>query len=334
MEADVCMDRLSANYSNVREHLNGSPPLFSGLAGEDHEPPKHYAISVFLSSLYTVFLFPVGFLGNILILTVNLSHKGRMTSPDFYFVNLAVADLVLVVDSLIEVFNLNEQYYEMAALCTFMALFLQVNMYSSIFFLTWMSIDRYMALAGSMNRGLRRPRARLTCSLIWATSALLTLLPFTVAQAQHAGELHFCFANISQIQWMEVTLGFLLPFCVLGLCYWRIALALVRAQREHRGLQRRPQNRKALRMIFAAVLVFFTCWLPQNVFVSMHLLRGDVEGTLWHDYPLTGHVVNLAAFSNSCLNPLVYSFLGETFQDKLRSFIKENIRWAKLDSSS
>ncbi|XP_023863658.1 G-protein coupled estrogen receptor 1-like [Salvelinus sp. IW2-2015] len=333
MEVRTYMDYPVAIYSNVTEQLNGSSAPSSGLAGEEPDPHQHYTISVFLSCLYTIFLFPVGFIGNVLILAVNLSHKGRMTAPDLYFVNLAAADLVLVADSLIEVFNLSEHYYDMAALCTFMALFLQVNMYSSVFFLTWMSFDRFVVLAGSMGLGRSMPRARLTCCLIWVTSALLTLLPFTVAQVQHTGELHFCFANVSQIQWLEVTLGFLLPFCVLGLCYWRIALVLVSAQREHSGLQRRPQKRKALRMISAAVLVFFACWLPQNMFVSVHLLRGDVDGTLWHDYPLTAHMVNLAAFSNSCLNPLVYSFLGETFQDKLRSFIKENISWAKLDSS-
>ncbi|ERE74576.1 G-protein coupled estrogen receptor [Cricetulus griseus] len=36
-----------------------------------------------------------------------------------------------------------------------------------------------------------------------------------------------------------------------------------------------------------------------------------------------GHIVNLAAFSNSCLNPLIYSFLGETFRDKLRLYVEQ-----------
>lgn len=321
-------------YGNSTEGLNGSSGGNPGLAEEDYNHHMHYAISLFLSCLYTIFLFPVGFIGNILIITINLRHRGRMTAPNLYFVNLAAADLVLVADSLIEVFNLNEKYYDMAALCTFMALFFQVNMYSSVFFLTWMSFDRLVVLAGSMRLNRSMPRARLSCCLIWTLSILLTLLPFTVAQLQHAGELHFCFASVSQIQWMEVTLGFLVPFCVLGVCYWRIARLLARAQREHGELRRRRQPRrpKTLSMIAAAVLVFFLCWLPENVFVTIHLLRGDSEGTLWHDYPLTAHVVNLAAFTNSCLNPLIYSFMGDTFQDKVRLFVKENANWAKLQT--
>ncbi|XP_039990914.1 G-protein coupled estrogen receptor 1-like [Xiphias gladius] len=318
---------------NFTRHLNDTQAVISDFWRTASENHQHYFISLILSSLYTIFLFPVGFIGNILILVVNLDYSSCLTAPDLYFVNLAMADLVLVADSLIEVFNLKQGYYNKAGLCTFMNLFQQVNMYSSVFFLTWMSFDRFVALTGIMGRSM--PRARLSCCLIWASSSVLTLLSFAIAQAQHAGELNFCFANMTQIQWLEVTLGFLLPFCVLGLCYWRIAQVLRRSQREEDGLHHRPRRQKTLRMISAAVLVFFLCWLPENVFVSVHLLRGDTNGgTLWQDYPLTGHAVRLAAFSNSCLNPLIYSFLGKTFQDKMRLFLQQKSRWIKLQRSA
>uniref|UniRef100_A0A3Q2R3F9 G-protein coupled estrogen receptor 1 n=1 Tax=Fundulus heteroclitus TaxID=8078 RepID=A0A3Q2R3F9_FUNHE len=290
---------------------------------------EHYLINIFLSGFYTMILFPIGLLGNILILVVNADHKGRLAAPDLYFVNLAVADLILVADSLIEVFNLKRGYYDNAGLCTFMNLFQQVNLYSSVFFLTWMSFDRCVALTRIAGAGVAH--ARLSCCLIWAFSCLLTLLPFAVAQVQHSGELNFCFANVSQIQWLEVTLGFLLPFCVMGVCYWRIARVLRRSQRDQCSPQQRPRRQRALRMISAAVLVFFVCWLPVNVFISVHLLRGDAGGdALWEVYPLTGHAVRLAAFSNSCLNPLVYGFLGETFRSRLRLLLQKKKHGSKL----
>ncbi|XP_035853554.1 G-protein coupled estrogen receptor 1-like [Sander lucioperca] len=311
------------DYRVFTVQINDTKAAVSDFLQAYSESSQLYIISLFLSSLYIIFLFPVGFIGNILILVVNLYHRGHLTAPDLYFVNLAVADLALVADSLIEVFNLKPGYYDRPGLCTFMNFFQQVNMYSSVFFLTWMSFDRFVALTGFIGRSM--PRARLSCCLIWVSSSLLTVLPLAIAQRQHAGELHFCFANVTQIQWLEVMLGFLVPFCIMGLCYWKIAQVLRRSNRGHDGPQQRPRRQKALRMISAAVLVFFLCWLPENVFISVHLLRGDADsGTLWQDYPLTGHAVRLAAFSNSCLNPLIYSFLGETFQNKLR------IIWAKL----
>ncbi|XP_006889789.1 PREDICTED: uncharacterized protein LOC102850173 [Elephantulus edwardii] len=293
----------------------------------DLQEHQHYVIGLFLSCLYTVFLFPIGFVGNILILVVNLSFREKMTIPDLYFINLAAADLILVADSLIEVFNLDEQYYDIAVLCTFMSLFLQINMYSSIFFLTWMSFDRYVALAQAMRASLFRTKqhARLSCGLIWLASASATLVPFTAVHLQHSQDACFCFADVREVQWLEVTLGFLVPLAVIGLCYSLIARVLLGAQRP-RG---RPRRQKALRMIFAVVLVFFICWLPENVFICVHLLQRAQPGESYckrsfrHAYPLTGHIVNLAAFSNSCLNPLIYSFLGETFRDKLRLYVEQ-----------
>ncbi|XP_053708101.1 G-protein coupled estrogen receptor 1 [Synchiropus splendidus] len=322
----------SVLYVNTTEQMNASHENGTTELLED-DKHQSYIIGLFLSCLYTILLFPIGFIGNILILVVNLNHREKMTIPDLYFVNLAVADLILVADSLIEVFNLNEKYYDYAVLCTFMSLFLQVNMYSSIFFLTWMSFDRYIALASSMSCSPLRTMqyAKWSCGLIWMASILATLLPFTIVQTQHRGELHFCFANVSEIQWLEITFGFLVPFSVIGLCYSLIGRILMRAQK-HRGLW--PRRQKALRMIVVVVLVFFICWLPENVFISIQLLQEPSQRTvttLWHDYPLAGHIVNLAAFSNSCLNPIIYSFLGETFRDKLRVFIKTKASWSVVN---
>lgn len=295
---------------------------------------KHYFIGLILSCLYTILLFPIGFIGNIMILVVNIRFREKMTIPDLYFINLAVADLILVADSLIEVFNLSEKYYDITILCTFMALFLQINMYSSIFFLTWMSFDRYIALTKVMKSNIFRTKehARLSCGLIWMASISATLLPFTVVQIQHTEDRQFCFADVKEIQWLEITLGFIIPFVVIGLCYSLIIRVLVRAHK-HRNL--RPRRQKAMRMILVVVLVFFICWLPENVFISIGLLQnGNQEQnnqSFRHNHPLTGHIVNLAAFSNSCLNPLIYSFLGETFRDKLRLYIKDKRNMSALN---
>lgn len=113
------------NWTVAREGGGGGAANAS--VDADVDTYQYYIISLFLSCLYTVFLFPIGFIGNILILVVTLNHRDKMTIPDLYFVNLAVADLILVADSLIEVFNLNEKYYDIAILCTFMSLFLQVS---------------------------------------------------------------------------------------------------------------------------------------------------------------------------------------------------------------
>ncbi|XP_072535211.1 G-protein coupled estrogen receptor 1-like [Salminus brasiliensis] len=300
------------------------------VVGANQTETDLYAVNLLLSCFYTVFLFPLGLVGNILILLVNLDPCQRRSNPDLYFTNLALADLVLVLDSLIEVFNLSAHYYDDAVLCTCMALFLQVNMYSSVFSLTWMSLDRCVALTGLTSRALAATHhslshhSSLTCAAIWVAAIACTLLPFATAHARHGWGRGFCFAAAAEVQWLEVTLGFAAPFCVMGACYALIGRALLRSGRQRRA--------KALRMIAAAVGVFFVCWLPENVFIGIHLLSGATEpsrrrgnSTLWQQYPLTGHMVTLAACANSCLNPLVYGLLGRTFRRKLHLFLKHHM---------
>lgn len=211
----------------------------------------------------------------------------------------------------------------------------QVNMYSSVFSLTWMSLDRCMALTGLSDRALSPSaslqRARLACITIWVAACLLTLLPFGAAHARHGWGQGFCFAGMAEVQWLEVTVGFFLPFCIICVCYTLIGRVLVKTRSP--AVAQRRGRLKALRMIVGAVTVFFVCWLPENVFISMHLLHGATgpsrrrgNSSLWQQYPLTGHLVTLAACTNSCLNPLLYSLIGGTFTHKLRLFIKHHAR--------
>ncbi|XP_051542613.1 G-protein coupled estrogen receptor 1-like isoform X2 [Myxocyprinus asiaticus] len=326
------MEHLITSDPTVRSNHSGLHWPATDINETNSTSQDTYIISLILSCIYTSFLFPLGLAGNILILLVNFDPRQQMSTPDLYFTNLALADLVLVLDSLIEVFNLSEHYYDNAVLCSCMALFLQVNMYSSVFSLTWMSLDRCLALTGLSMRALpknvstthRSRIARRACATIWAAATLCTLIPFANAHIHHGWGRGFCFAGVAEVQWLEVTLGFALPFCIMAVCYTLIARVLLRSER--------PQRTKALRMIVAAVTVFFVCWLPENVFISVHLLSGDTEAsrrrgnhTLWQRYPLTGHVVTLAACANSCLNPLVYSLLGSTFRRKLQVFVAHHV---------
>ena len=76
------------------------------------------------------------------------------------------------------------------------------------------------------------------------------------------------------------------------------------------------QRRKITYMVLTVVIVFTVCWFP------FHLVN------LWQrvgqSYPVSKAGKNLKifarvlAYSNSCLNPFVYAFMGENFRKYLR----------------
>lgn len=62
---------------------------------------------------------------------------------------------------------------------------------------------------------------------------------------------------------MKSILGFLVPFLIIISCYCLIGQALVGA----RSIQKTTRSRddEVLRMLAAAVLAFFLCWVPHQV---------------------------------------------------------------------
>lgn len=69
------------------------------------------------------------------------------------------------------------------------------------------------------------------------------------------------------------TVGFLLPLLVMLFCYGLTLRTLFQAQM--------GQKHRAMRVIFAVVLVFLFCWLPYNlVLVADSLMRiGAIKET-------------------------------------------------------
>lgn len=81
------------------------------------------------------------------------------------------------------------------------------------------------------------------------------------------------------------------------------------------------QKHRAMRVIFAVVLVFLLCWLPYNlVLVADTLMRLRViEETCErrNDIGRALDATEILGFLHSCLNPFIYAFIGQKFRHGL-----------------
>lgn len=81
------------------------------------------------------------------------------------------------------------------------------------------------------------------------------------------------------------------------------------------------QKHRAMRVIFAVVLVFLLCWLPYNlVLVADTLMRiGVIKETCGrrNDIGRALDATEILGFFHSCLNPLIYVFVGQKFRHGL-----------------
>lgn len=284
----------------------------------------------------------LGLVGNGLALTVLLLHSGRQSSPFLvYMVNLAVSDLLCV-----SMLPLRVHYYVSKGdwrqgdfLCRISSYALYVNLYCSIYFMAAMSVTRFLAIVFPV-RNLRLVtvrRARLVCTAIWI-SICLASSPFLMS-GQHfdtATNKTKCFEpprgqkleTLMTLNYVSLVMGFGIPFAVILLGNVAIVWTLLtrrsisgqqqQQQRRHRGCS--SSGARAIRMIVIVLLTFLVSFMPYHVQRTVHLsslLAADSTCAEKVAMQKLVVVTLCLAASNSCFDPLLYFFSGESFRRRL-----------------
>ncbi|XP_066239817.1 cysteinyl leukotriene receptor 2 isoform X1 [Saccopteryx leptura] len=275
-------------------------------------------------------IFVWGSLGNGISIYVFLQPYKKSTSVNIFMLNLAVSDFLYTitlpfrVDYYLRGFNWI--FGDLA--CRIMSYSMYVNMYSSIYFLTVLSIMRYLATVHPF-RQLHVTSIRsawILCGIIWILimASSTTLLK---NGSEQKGNVTAClelnFDKIVKLQIMNhiaLVVGFLLPFCMLSICYLLIIRALLKVEVPESRL--RFSHKKALTTIIIALIIFVLCFLPYHILRTFHLIVWKV-GTCTDKLHKAVIITLALAAANTCLNPLLYYFAGENFKDRLRSAFRK-----------
>ncbi|NWR72935.1 C3AR protein, partial [Centropus unirufus] len=108
--------------------------------------------------------------------------------------------------------------------------------------------------------------------------------------------------------------GFVLPFGTMAVCYALITFRM-RANQLHK-----PHSRM-LRTIVLVVAAFFICWAPYHV-VGILSLIPTLEAEPAESLILWDHLSTGLAYANSCINPLLYVFVGRDFRAKAQQTVQ------------
>lgn len=278
-------------------------------------------------------LFVLAALENIFVLSVFGLHKNSCTVAEIYLGNLAVADLILACGLPFWAITISNNFDWIfgEVLCRMVNTMLYMNLYSSICFLMLVSIDRYLALVKTMSVGrMRGVRwAKLYSLVIWGCTLLLSspMLAFRTMKEYRAEGYNVtaCVIMYPTRTWEVFTnillncVGFLLPLSVITFCTVQILQAL--RNNEMQKFKEIQTERKATVLVLAVLLLFVVCWLPFQVSTFLDtLLRLGVLSGCWEEHVIDvlTQVSSYVAYSNSCLNPLVYVIVGKRFRKKSR----------------
>lgn len=277
--------------------------------------------------------FVLGVTGNGLVIFIT-GFRMKRTVNTIWFLNLAVADFIftLFLPFSVAYTALGFHWPFGRALCKINSALAFLNLYASVYLLMVISIDRCISVLHPVwAQNHRTPHLALLVALgVWVVAFALcspNLYFRHTAPSPYNKNITNCYNNFDTAgegatkeqrdRWVNTNhramiisrfiLGFLIPFTVIVCCYGAILAKLRRNQLARTG--------KPFKVIAAVIVAFFLCWLPYHIFSFLEMNRTpSLDTTLIVGLPLTASL----AFINSCLNPILYVFMGQDFKEKLR----------------
>ncbi|XP_068820165.1 atypical chemokine receptor 3 [Capricornis sumatraensis] len=319
------------NFSDISWPCNGSDCIAVDTLQCGHIPSK--SILLYTLSFVYIFIFVIGMIANSVVVWVNIQAKTTGYDTHCYILNLAIADLWVVVTIPVWVVSLvQHNQWPMGELtCKVTHLIFSINLFGSIFFLTCMSVDRYLSVAYFASTSGRKKRLvrRAVCVLVWLLAFGVSLpdtyyLKTVTSASNNETYCRAFYPEHSVKEWLismelvSVVLGFAIPFSIIAVFYFLLARAIASS-----GDQEKQSSRK---IILSYVVVFLVCWLPYHLVVLLDIF------SILHYIPFTCqleaflftalHVTQCLSLVHCCVNPVLYSFINRNYRYELmKAFI-------------
>ncbi|TWW79424.1 opioid receptor, delta 1b [Takifugu rubripes] len=337
--------RLSDVLGDFSEHLSASSTPFNdsaspeeplranpGTNGTSEAEARDAAsliIAVCITALYSL-ICVVGLLGNVLVMFGVVRYTKMKTATNIYIFNLALAD-ALATSTL----PFQSAKYLMSTwpfgelLCKVVIAIDYYNMFTSIFTLTMMSVDRYVAVCHPVTAlDFRTPaKAKIINVCIWILSSAVGVPVMMMAATRVSDKgSTMCMLRFPQPEkYWDTTLkvcvfifAFVVPVLVITVCYGLMILRLKRVRLLSGSKEKDRNLRRITRMVLVVVAAFIICWTPIHIFIIVRTVVFIDHRSLL--VMATWHLCIALGYMNSSLNPVLYAFLDENFKRCFRDF--------------
>lgn len=301
------------------------------------EPTAAVALCIFL-----IVIFLLAIPGNLLVGWVISTSKLTLTPSDVYLFHLTIADGLIALTLPFWAVAFIQGWLFGDFMCKLVSLVIEANFYTSIIFLVCISIDRYLVIvrASETLKSRQRMCSRLLCAAVWAFGSALGLpaLFNEVIKLDEDSDRMICAENFdigSASSWRISTngfrhiFGFLLPLGIMMVCYSITTVRLLRT----RGFQKY----RAMKVIVAVVIAFLLCWMPYHITMIIDtLMRAEVvpfNCAMRMSVNLALVATNSLALLHSCINPVLYAFVGEKFRKRVLLLFQRKVRQERAASS-
>ncbi|XP_056384093.1 leukotriene B4 receptor 1-like [Hyla sarda] len=261
--------------------------------------------------------FIIGFPGNVFVIWTIFTRMKKRTVTCILISNLAIADIILILTIPFFLHLLSTGSWRFGVIIFKMCHYVScLSMYASIFLITFMSMDRFLAVAKPhMSHKVRtKLAAHIIVLAVWVLASLLAIPTPIYRTVTKSGMIQRCtnevpvngFQHIVFQYMLETLMGFVIPFTIIVSCYVYIGLRLrtVKFQTKH----------KTSRLVILIIVTFALFWIPYHVVNLIHI-SGELSSSkkLIQAAYLAKPNATAFVFLSSSINPILYVFAGGSF---------------------
>ncbi|KAF4086902.1 hypothetical protein AMELA_G00089690 [Ameiurus melas] len=271
-------------------------------------------------AVFYLLIFLFGLTGNLLALWVFLRLHSKKNSVRVFLINLALADLLLMICLPFRVaYHANHDSWSLhPVFCRVVGNVFYMNMYISIFLLGFISIDRYVKLqrVSSRRRFLSSKQSFLTCCLLWVV-ATVSIIPMIFAGGGRTdSNVCFQYKHLVNAKWkayvnIVLVILFWVVYGILVTSYGKIAMRLLQVSEERPDFPNAAKYGRTARKSFFVLFLFTLCFVPYHL-VRIFYIYSQITDISCRWIQLVDKInelsLILSAF-NSCLDPVMYFVL-------------------------
>ncbi|XP_043103721.1 neuromedin-K receptor-like [Puntigrus tetrazona] len=294
------------------------------------QPPWRVAIwSVAYSSVLAVAVF-----GNLIVIWIILAHKRMRTVTNYFLLNLAFSDASMAAfNTLVNfIYATHGEWYFGEVYCKFHNFFPVTAVFASIYSMTAIAVDRYMAIIHPLKPRLSATATKVVIVCIWALAVILAFPLCFYSTTRTMPRRTVCYvawprpSEDSFMYHIIVTvLVYMLPLVVMGITYTIVGVTLwggeIPGDSSDNYVGQLRAKRKVVKMMIIVVVTFAICWLPYHVYFLVTGLNKQL--VRWKFIQQIYLSVMWLAMSSTMYNPIIYFCLNSRF----RAGFKRVFRW-------
>uniref|UniRef100_G1PT07 Neuromedin-K receptor n=1 Tax=Myotis lucifugus TaxID=59463 RepID=G1PT07_MYOLU len=276
----------------------------------------------------------VAVFGNLIVIWIILAHKRMRTVTNYFLVNLAFSDASMAAfNTLVNfIYALHSEWYFGANYCRFQNFFPITAVFASIYSMTAIAVDRYMAIIDPLKPRLSATATKIVIGSIWILAFLLAFPQCLYSKTKVMPGRTLCY-----VQWPDgskqhftyhvivIILVYCFPLLVMGITYTIVGITLWGGEipgdtcdKYHEQLK---AKRKVVKMMIIVVVTFAICWLPYHIYFILTAIY--LELNRWKYIQQVYLASFWLAMSSTMYNPIIYCCLNKRF----RAGFKRAFRW-------